>query len=76
MLRAYPIAIGPSVPARFVGHLDGATLTMTVVVNDTVQHQTVTRGPVVVKLGDTPRLGPCPICRRPIVTHRWPLLRR
>jgi hypothetical protein len=75
-LRAYPIAVGPSVPARFVGHLDGATLTMTVVVDDTVQHQTVTRGPVVVKLGDTPRLGPCPICRRPIVTQGWPLLRR
>jgi hypothetical protein len=76
VLRAYPVAIGPSMPARFVGHLDGATLTMTVVVDDTVQHQTVTRGPVVVKLGDTPRLGPCPICRRPIVTQRWPWLRR
>jgi hypothetical protein len=76
VLRAYPIAIGPSVPARFVGHLDGATLTMTAIVNDTVQHQTVTRGPVVVKLGDAPRLGPCPICRRPIVTQRWPWLRR
>jgi hypothetical protein len=76
VLRAYPIAIGPSVPARFVGHLDGATLTVTAIVNDTVQHQTVTRGPVVVKLGDAPRLGPCPICRRPIVTQRWPWLRR
>lgn len=71
MLRAYPIAIGPSVPARFVGHLDGATLTVRAIVDDTVQHQTVVRGPVVVKLGDAPRLGPCPICRRPIVTrHR------
>lgn len=76
VLRAYPIAIGPSVPARFVGHLDGATLTVTAIVNDTVQHQTVTRGPVVVKLGDAPRLGPCPICRRPIVTQRWPWRRR
>jgi hypothetical protein len=76
MLRAYPIAVGPSVPARFVGHLDGATLTVTVIVDDTVQHQTVTRGPVVVRLGDAPRLGPCPICRRPIVTQRWPFLRR
>lgn len=69
-LRAYPIAIGPSVPARFVGHLDGATLTIRAIVDDTVQHQTVVRGPVVVKLGDAPRLGPCPICRRPIVTRR------
>ena len=76
VLRAYPIAIGPSVPARFVGPLDGATLTVTVIVDDTVQHQTVTRGPVVVKLGDAPRLGPCPICRRPIVRQRWPWLRR
>jgi len=70
MLRAYPVAVGPSVPARFIGHLDGATLTVTVIVDDTVQHQTVTRGPVVVKYGDAPRLGPCPICRRPIVTQR------
>lgn len=70
MLRAYPIAVGPSVPARFVGHLDGSTLTIRAIVDDTVQHQSVTRGPVVVKLGDAPRLGPCPICRRPIVTRR------
>jgi hypothetical protein len=74
MLRAFPIAIGPSVPAHFVGRLDGATLTMTVIVDDTVQHQTVTRGPVIVKFGDAPRLGPCPICRRPIVTQRQGIL--
>jgi len=69
-LRAYPIAIGPSVPAEFVGRVDGSSATITVIVNDTVQHQTVTRGPVVVKFGDAPRLGPCPICRRPIYTRR------
>ena len=68
MLHAYPITVGPSVPARFVGRLDGATVTVTVTVNDTVQHQTVVRGPVTVKYGDEPRLGPCPICRRPIIT--------
>ena len=62
------MVIGPTVPARFVGHLNGSTATVTVTVNDTVQHQTVVRGPVVVKLGTDPRLGPCPICRRPIVT--------
>jgi hypothetical protein len=55
MLRAYPIAVGPSVPARFVGHLDGSTLTIRAIVDDTVQHQSVVRGPVVVKLGDAPR---------------------
>jgi hypothetical protein len=66
LLRAYPVAVGPTMPAQFIGHLDGATLTVTVIVDDTVQHQTVIRGPVVVKYGDEPRLGPCPICRRPI----------
>jgi hypothetical protein len=69
MLRAYPIAVGPTVPARFVGRLDGSTVTVTVTVNDTVQHATVTRGPVTVRLGDDPRLGPCPICRRPMTTR-------
>jgi hypothetical protein len=68
MLHAYPIAVGPSVPARFVGNLTGAIVTVTVTVNDTVQHTTVVLGPVNVKYGDEPRLGPCPICRRPIFT--------
>ena len=68
MLRAYPIAVGPSVPARFVGTIDGAKATVTVTVNDTVQKQTVVLGPVVVTLGVDPRMGPCPICRRPILT--------
>jgi len=70
VLRAYPIAVGPSLPARFVGHVEGTMLTVTVAVDDTVQHQRVVRGPVVVRLGDAPRLGPCPICRRPVVTRR------
>lgn len=72
MLRAYPIAVGPSVPARFRGHLDGAFAVVTVTVNDTVQRATVVKGPVTVKFGDQPRLGPCPICRRPIITIRQP----
>ena len=70
MLRAYPVAVGPSVPARFVGQVEGAVATVTVTVDDTVQHTTVIKGPVVVTLGDAPRLGPCPICRRPILTKR------
>jgi hypothetical protein len=69
MLRAYPIAVGPSVPARFVGHLSGSSLTVTAIVNDTTQHASVTRGPVTVTLGADPRLMPCPICRRPIITR-------
>ena len=69
MLRAYPIAVGPTVPARFRGQLDGVIATVTVTVDDTVQRQTVVKGPVTVKYGDQPRLGPCPICRRPILTQ-------
>ena len=37
-------------------------------VNDTIAHQTVVRGPVSVRLGVEPRLVPCPICRRPVLT--------
>jgi hypothetical protein len=65
LLRAYPIAVGPSLPARFSGSADGKTLTITVVVNDTVNHTTVTKGPVTLKLGQEPAMGPCPICRTP-----------
>lgn len=71
-LRAYPITVGPSVPARFSGRVDGALAVVTVMVNDTVQHATIIKGPVTVKFGDEPRLGPCPICRRPIITIRQP----
>ena len=62
MLRAYPIAVGPSLPAHFVGQISGLEVTLVVIVDDTVQHQSVTRGPVRVTLGKDPRLGPCPIC--------------
>ena len=64
MLRAYPIAVGPTVPARFTGKVTGNVATITATIDDTVQHQTVVKGPVTVTLGETPRLGPCPICRR------------
>jgi hypothetical protein len=64
MLRAFPIAIGPSVPARFVGRLDGSTLTVTATVNDTVQKQTVVLGPVSVTYLKEPKMRVCPICRR------------
>jgi hypothetical protein len=69
-LRAYPIVVGPTLPARFVGRLAGNRVTLTVTVNDTVEHQTVVRGPVQVTFGDDPRLGVCPICRKPIVTRK------
>lgn len=64
MLRAYPIAVGPTVPARFVGTVSGNSATITVTVDDTVQHQTVVKGPVTVAYGRQPQLGPCPICKR------------
>ena len=67
LLRAYPIAIGPPLPARFVGRVSGADATVTVTVNDTVQRQTVVLGPVTVRYGTQPKLWPCPICRRPIL---------
>lgn len=70
MLHAYPVSYGPTVPARFTGQVSGSIATVTVTVNDTVAHKTVVQGPVAVKWGDEPRMGPCPICRRPILTRR------
>ena len=71
-LHAYPITVGPTMPARFVGHLDRNALTVTATVTDTIGDSTVVHGPVVVELGKDPQLGPCPICRRPIITRRFP----
>jgi hypothetical protein len=68
-LHAYPILVGPTDPARFTGKVSGATATVTAIIDDTAQHQTVVHGPVVVSLGVTPRLGPCPICARPVITR-------
>lgn len=65
MLRAYPIAVGPAVPAEFTGKLDGTTLTVTVTVDDTVQHQQRVLGPVSVIYGREPKMQNCPICKRP-----------
>jgi hypothetical protein len=70
MLRAFPIAIGPTVPARFVGDLSGATARVTITVDDTVEHKTVILGPVSVTYGQDARLMPCPICRRPDLDRR------
>ena len=68
MLHAFPVAVGPTDPARFTGKVVGATATILATIDDTAQHQTVIHGPVVVSLGVTPRLGPCPICARPVIT--------
>lgn len=76
MLRAYPIAIGPTVPARFTGRLDGAKVTVTATVDDTVRDTTVVLGPVTVTYGAEAKLGPCPICRRPVITKVSPPVSR
>ena len=65
MLRAYPVAVGPALPAQFTGRVVGGTMTMTVTVNDTVQHAVVVRGPVQVRYGQPAQMGNCPICDRP-----------
>src|SRR6478736_5362036 len=68
MLRAYPVTVGPSVPARFTGTIDGDRVVVMATIDDTVEHRTVVHGPVSVRLGVEPKLGPCPICRRPVFT--------
>jgi hypothetical protein len=63
ILRAYPIAIGPELPAQFSGRLGRGKLLLTVTVNDTVEKRTVILGPVQLIYGKEPQMGPCPICR-------------
>ncbi len=65
VLRAYPIMIGPSLPAQFSGRVSGRVLTLAVAVNDTVEKKLVSLGPITVLFGRTPTMGPCPICRVP-----------
>jgi hypothetical protein len=66
-LRAYPITVGPSVPARFTGTIDGDRVVVTATIDDTVEHRTVVYGPMSLRLGVEPLRGlPCPICRRPV----------
>jgi hypothetical protein len=65
VLRAYPVYVGPSLPARFQGSVTGKMLTLSVVVQDTTADTTVTLGPVKLQLGREPQMGPCPICRTP-----------
>jgi hypothetical protein len=62
VLRAYPVLVGPSLPAQFSGVVEGKRLTLAVAVNDTTQGKVVSLGPVMVTFGEEPKLGPCPIC--------------
>lgn len=65
VLRAYPIQLGPELPAQFSGRVTGRILTLAVAVNDTVEKKVVSLGPITVAYGRTANLGPCPICRVP-----------
>ena len=69
-LHAFPIAVGPTVPARFTGRVNGAVMTVTATIDDTVQKRTVTLGPVSVTYNVEPKMKNCPICRRPIHTKK------
>ena len=65
VLRAYPVQIGPSLPAQFSGRVAGRTLTLAIAVHDTVERKIVALGPITVVHGRDPEMGPCPICRAP-----------
>lgn len=65
VLRAYPVQVGPSLPAQFSGRVEGGTLTLAIAVNDTVEKKVVALGPITVVYGREPQMGPCPICRMP-----------
>jgi hypothetical protein len=64
ILRAYPIQVGPSLPAQIAGTVDGRRLTFTIAVNDTVEKKLVILGPSIATFGRDPKMGPCPICDR------------
>ncbi|MEP7380317.1 MAG: hypothetical protein ABI910_01455 [Gemmatimonadota bacterium] len=70
ILRAYPIEIGPALPARFTGSVRGGRLRITVAVDDTVTGERVTRGPATASLGAEAKLGPCPICDARMLERR------
>ena len=60
-ITLYPVARGPDHPARFFGTVADDVMTLTVTLTDTA----VTLGPVQLVFGRDPRMGPCPICRKP-----------
>jgi hypothetical protein len=60
-ITLYPVARGPDHPARFFGQTDGHVMSLAVILTDTA----VTLGPVELTFGQEPKMGPCPICRKP-----------
>ena len=65
VLRAYPVYVGPSLPARFQGSVLGSVMTLRVTVSDTTADTTAHLGPVRLIYGQEPRMQACPICRSP-----------
>jgi hypothetical protein len=69
VLRAYPVYVGPSLPARFHGSVGpawragGRVLTLSVTVSDTTADTTAQLGPVRLIRGQEPKMQVCPICR-------------
>ena len=64
VLRAYPVQVGPSLPAQLAGEVSGRQIIFTSAVNDTVEKKLVVLGPETVTFDREPRMGPCPICVR------------
>jgi hypothetical protein len=67
LVRAFPVAIGPTMPAQFAGVVRGGRLTLSVAVNDTIQKELIVLGPVTVAYGREANMGPCPICEATMV---------
>ncbi|MDH3208318.1 MAG: hypothetical protein OEO79_17085 [Gemmatimonadota bacterium] len=65
LLQAYPVAVGPPLPAQFSGQVRGRVLTLAIAVNDTVNNMIVALGPVEVTFGREPDMVQCPICAVP-----------
>ncbi len=65
VLRAYPVAVGPPLPARYQGIVVGNAMTLRVTVTDTTADTIARLGPVRLVLGKEPTMQACPICRRP-----------
>lgn len=63
---AFPVDRGILHPAQFSGTITGKSMSITVILTDTGQQL----GPVTLTLGKEPKMGPCPICRKPGVPAR------
>ena len=64
-LTVHPVASGILLPARLTGEREVLTLSLTITVDDTVNHRTVVLGPIRLRWGVRPEMGPCPICASP-----------